>query len=179
MPDATVGVRQSGAGRFSRWLVPTIILAMAAGILVLITGNWNRWIGDRTWQSTDDAYVRADLTPLSTKVAGIVQNVAVSDYQSVKAGELLVQLRDDDFRAQVQQAEAAVRSGEDALVNNQRQKELQDARIAQAGDGIRSAEADIASAQAGIDAAKFAIGNAQSGIAGAKADVDRTRLERR
>jgi hypothetical protein len=39
---------------------------------------------------------------------------------------LLVQLRDDDFRAQVQQAEAGVASGEDALINNQRQKELQD-----------------------------------------------------
>src|SRR5262245_38918220 len=116
MPDATVGVRQSGTGRFSRWLVPTIILAMAAGILILITGNWKRWVGDRTWQSTDDAYVRADLTPLSTKVAGLVAKVAVSDYQAVKAGDLLVQLRDDDFGAQVHQAEAAVRSGEDSLV---------------------------------------------------------------
>ena len=62
---------------------------MSAGILILITGNWNRWVGDRTWQSTDDAYVQADLTPLSTKVAGLVATVAVSDYQPVKAGDLL------------------------------------------------------------------------------------------
>ena len=110
---------------------------MSAGILVLITGNWNRWVGERNWQTTDDAYVQADLTPLSTKVAGLVATVAVSDYQPVRAGDLLVQLRDDDFRAIVQQAEAAVRSGEDALVNNRRQKELQDARIAQAGDAVQ------------------------------------------
>ena len=152
---------------------------MSAGILILITGNWNRWVGDRTWQSTDDAYVQADLTPLSTKVAGLVATVAVADYQPVKAGDLLVELRDDDFRAQVQQAEAAVRSGKDALVNNQRQKELQDARIAQADDGVRSADAEIAAAQAGIEAARSAIGNAQSGIDATKADVQRTRLERR
>jgi len=107
-----------------------------------------------------------------------VATVAVSDYQPVKTGDLLVQLRDDDFRAQVQQAEAAVHSGEDALVNNQRQKELQDARIAQADDGIHSAEADIAAAQAGIEAAKSAIANAQSGIDATKADVERTKLER-
>jgi membrane fusion protein (multidrug efflux system) len=75
---------------------------MAAGIVILITGNWNRWAGERTLQETDDAYVRADLTPLSTKVAGLVAAVAVPDYQAVKAGDLLVQLRDDDFRAQVQ-----------------------------------------------------------------------------
>lgn len=152
---------------------------MSAGILLLITGNWNRWVGDRTSQSTDDAYVRADLTPLSTKVAGLVATVAVADYQPVRAGDLLVQLRDDDFRAHVQQAEAAVRSGKDALVNNQRQKELQDARIAQAEEGVRSAEADIAAAQAGIEAAQSAIGNAHSGIDATKADVERTRLERR
>src|SRR5215469_10725386 len=145
--EPTASVRKSTGGqRRKQWLVPTTILLMAAGILILITGNWNRWVDDRNWQSTDDAYVQADLTPLSTKVAGLVAAVAVSDYQPVRAGDLLVQLRDDDFRAQVQQAEAAVRAGESALVNNQRQKELQDARIAQASDAIQSAEADIAAA---------------------------------
>src|SRR5215468_10111828 len=141
MADERVSVTKStGAQPLKRWLAPATILLMCAGIVILITGNWNRWVGDRTWQSTDDAYVRADLTPLSTKVAGLVATVAVSDYQPVKTGDLLVQLRDDDFRAQVEQAEAAVRSGENALVNNQRQKELQDAHIAQAEEGIHSAE---------------------------------------
>src|SRR5262245_59136811 len=128
MPDATASVNKSTeAHRGTRWVIPAIILLITAGILILITGNWNRWLGDKTWQSTADAYVRADLTPLSTKVAGLVATVAVADYQPVKTGDLLVQLRDDDFRASVQQAEAAVRAAQDALVNNQRQKDLQDA----------------------------------------------------
>ena len=80
-------------------------------------------------QETDDAYLHADLTPLSTKVAGLVATVAVSDYQAVKAGDLLVTLRDDDFTAQVQQAEAAVAAAEAAVVNNQKQKQLQDEHI--------------------------------------------------
>jgi membrane fusion protein (multidrug efflux system) len=108
-----------------------------------------------------------------------VATVEVSDYQPVKAGDLLVQLRGEDFRAQVQQAEAAVSSGEGALINNKRQKELQDARIVQAGDGILTAEADIAAAEAGIEAAKSAIANARNRIDGAKADVERTTLEQR
>src|SRR5262249_57799400 len=120
------------------WLVPGLILLMAVGILVTITGSWNSWVSERREQKTDDAYTRADLTPLSTKVAGLVATVAVSDYQTVKAGDLLVQLRDDDFQAQVQQAEAAVRSGKDSLVNNQPQKELQDAHLAQPGEGVPS-----------------------------------------
>jgi membrane fusion protein (multidrug efflux system) len=162
-----------------QWIVPAIILLLAAAIIVLITGNWNTWASERVSQKTDDAYVRADLTPLSTKVAGLVATVAVSDYQPVKMGDMLVQLRDNDFRAQVQQAEAAVAYGQDTLINNQRQKELQDAHIAQADDGIRAAEADITAAQAGIDAARSAIANAKSAIDGTRAEVERTTLEQR
>src|SRR5580704_3771116 len=134
MPDSTDSAKTSPgwAQRLKRLLVPTVIFLMAAGIVFLIAGNWNTWASDRAAQETDDAYLRADLTPLSTKVPGLVATVAVSDYQPVKSGDLLVQLRDDDFLAQVQQAEAAVSAGENALINNQRQKELQDARITQA-----------------------------------------------
>jgi membrane fusion protein, multidrug efflux system len=167
------------AQRLKQFVVPGAILLMAALILFLVAGNWNSWASERASQETDDAHVRADLTPLSTKVAGLVATVGVSDYQQVKAGDLLVQLRDDDFRAQVQQAEAAVAYGESALVNNQRQKELQDARILQAEEGIRAAQADIAAAEAGIAAAKSMIVNSQSAIDGTKADVERTALERR
>ena len=161
------------------WLVPAIIVVLAAGIVFLITGRWNMWAGQGGTQKTDDAYVRADLTPLSTKVAGLVAAVPVSDYQPVQPGELLVQLRDDDFRAQVNQAEAAVAASEAALVNNQRQKELQDARIAQAEQGVRAAEAAIKAAAAGVDAAAAAIRNARDGVEAVNADVERTTLERR
>jgi membrane fusion protein (multidrug efflux system) len=167
------------AQRIKEWIVPTIILLLASGIVLLISGSWNTWVSDRVKQETDDAYLRADLTPLSTKVAGLVATVTVSDYQAVKSGDLLVQLRDDDFQAQVQQAEAAVAAGEDALINNQRQKELQDAHIIQADTGIVAAEAEIAAALAGVEAAKSAIANAHSGIDGTQADVERTRQERR
>jgi len=181
MPDKTnpTEKRQRWVQRLKQLVVPVIILLMAGGIVVLIAGNWNTWASEQVDQKTDDAYVRADLTPLSTKVAGLVAKVAVSDYQTVKAGDLLVQLQDADFRAQVEQAVAAVAAGEAALINNRRQKELQDARIVQAGDGIRAAEADIAAAEAGIAAANSSMTNARSGIEATRADVQRTLLERR
>jgi membrane fusion protein, multidrug efflux system len=180
MPDTkSVNDRPSWAQGLKRWLVPGLVLLMAAGILLMITGNWNAWASDRAEQKTDDAYTRSDLTPLSTKVAALVASVPVSDYQEVKAGQLLVQLRDDDFHAQVQQAEAAVAAGEASLINNQRQKQLQEARIAQAAEGIKAAEADIAAAQAGITAANSAIANARSAMEATQAEVQRTGLERR
>lgn len=179
MAETTAAQPKSLAGRLKAWIVPALILLMAVGIVFLIAGNWNAWASDKAEQETDDAYTRADMTPLSTKVAGLVATVAVSDYRSVKAGDLLVQLRDDDFQAQVQQAEAGVASGQDALINNQRQKELQDARIVQAVESLRASDAQIKAADAGIAAANSTIANARSAINGTNADVERTRLERR
>lgn len=150
--------------RLKPWFVPALIFLMAAGILVAIIGNWNGWASERAEQETDDAYVRADLTPLSTKVSGVVAKVLVSDYQTVAAGDLLVQLRDDDFGAQVAQAEAAVEAAKAALEDNRRQKDLQDAKIDRAKTGIDLAKAQISAAQAAIEATK--------------ADLDRTLAER-
>ena len=169
----------SFGSRLKRWLVPAIILALAVGIVLLITTDWNSWSAGRAIQETDDAYLHADLTPLSTKVAGLVATVAVSDYQAVKAGNLLVALRDDDFNAQVQQAEASVSAAEAALINNQKQKELQDERIVGADDGVRTAEANIAAAQAGIEAANASIAGARGGVESVQANVTRTAKERK
>jgi len=160
-------------------MVAGTILAIAIALIFFLSANWTAWASNGEEQKTDDAYLRADVTPLSTKAAGLVASVEVSDYQPVKAGDLLVRLHDEDFRAQVAQAEAAVQAGESALVNNQRQKELQDAHVVQAGDGIGASQADITAAEAGIEAAESVIVNSKSAIEGAKADVQRTTLERR
>src|SRR5262245_27747257 len=95
------------ARRFQR-LVPWLLVLMAAAILFAIVGGWNRWVGGGGRQRTDDAYLRGDITPLSTKVSGAVESVAVADYQRVRAGDLLVQLKDDDFKGRVVEAEAGV-----------------------------------------------------------------------
>jgi membrane fusion protein (multidrug efflux system) len=168
-----------GKQRVSRWLVPGITLLLALLVLLLISTQWNWWVGSRTEQNTDDAYVRADVTPLSTKVAGLVAQVMVNDYQRVKAGDLIVRLQDDDFRAQVEQAEASVRAAADTIELNRRQQELQDARIAQADSGISAARAGIAAANAGIEAAQSQVRNAEAGVAAAEADVQRTQFEAR
>jgi membrane fusion protein (multidrug efflux system) len=144
--------------------VPLLVVLLAAAVVFTITRNWNAWEGGRIEQVTDDAYVRGDLTPLSTKVAGLVKAVHVSDYQQVHRGDDLVDLQDDDYQAQVAQATAAVEAAKAAIENNRRQIELQDSRIDQA--------------LAGIDQAKAQIAAAQAGKAAAQADVVRTQEER-
>jgi membrane fusion protein (multidrug efflux system) len=143
---------------------PLIVLLLALAVIVTITRNWNGWEGGRIEQVTNDAYVRGDLTPLSTKVAGLVREVKVNDYQQVRKGDLLVQLDDDDYKAQLAQAAAGVEAAKAALENNRRQRQLQDSKIERALAGIDQANAQIAAAQAGKDAVQ--------------ADVTRTRAER-
>jgi membrane fusion protein (multidrug efflux system) len=139
---------------WQKYGTPLLVLLLAAAVLLTITRNWNAWEGGRIEQVTDDAYVRGDLTPLSTKVAGIVRDVKVSDYQEVHQGDLIVALDDDDYKAQVAQAVAAVEAAKAAIENNRRQRELQDAKIDRALAGIDQAHAQITAAQAGIDAAQ-------------------------
>ena len=135
-----------------KYLTPVLVLLLAAAVIITMTRDWNAWEGGRIEQVTDDAVVRGDLTPLSTKVAGIVRDVKVSDYQKVRAGDLLVELQDDDYQAQLAQGTAAVEAGKAAIQNNRKQRELQDARIDKALASVDQAKAQIAAAEAGINA---------------------------
>jgi membrane fusion protein, multidrug efflux system len=160
---------QPSSGQHTRWpwlryVTPLAIVALAAVLVMTITRNWNAWEGAKVEQATDDAYVRGDLTPLSTKVPGIVRTVRVGDYQKVRAGDLLVELEDEDYKAQVAQASAAIEAAKAAIENNRRQQELQETRIQKALSGIDLAKAQISAAEAGVGAVQ--------------ADVTRTRAER-
>ena len=120
------------AGLWARLAIPLLAVIVALAFVALATLRWNAWTGNATTQTTNDAYVRADLTQLSSRVAGEVLKVAVSDFQRVKAGDLLIQIDPADYEAQVSQAEATVEAAQAALDNLSNQIELQYATIAQA-----------------------------------------------
>jgi membrane fusion protein (multidrug efflux system) len=150
------------SARWQSYITPILVMIMALAVLITITRNWNAWEGGKVEQVTDDAYVRGDLTPLSTKVTGIVRAVNVADYQRVHKGDLLVELQDDDYQAQVDQAKAAVEAARAGIEGNLRQRQLEDARIAKALAGIDQARAQIAAAGAGKEAVQAELIRARS-----------------
>src|SRR6201987_3164367 len=150
---------------WQKYGTPLLVVLLAAAVLFATRRNWNSWGGGRMEQVTDDAYVRGNLTRLSTKVPGIVRDVKVSDYQQVHKGDLIVELEDDDYKAQVAQATAAVEAAKAAIENNRRQGELQDAKIDKR--------------TAGGEPAKAQDPGGGAGIAAVQADVVRTQDERR
>jgi membrane fusion protein, multidrug efflux system len=107
----------------------TLVFIVAAGLIIVVSTNWNRWEGREGWQRTDDAYLQADLTPIAAKVAGYVRELPIQDYQRVRAGQVLAQLVDDDYRAAVAQADASILSATAQQQTLQAQYALQLANI--------------------------------------------------
>ena len=82
--EATEPTTPPPAKRSSKPVVLLILgIALAVGIVVGVI--W--WLDARQYESTDDAFIAADVTQVSPRVAGHVQTVYVSDNQFVKAGD--------------------------------------------------------------------------------------------
>jgi membrane fusion protein (multidrug efflux system) len=118
-----------------------IILAAAAW------GGAHYWMVGRFIQSTDDAYVQADTTLLTPKVAGYVKSLFVDDNQSVRAGQVVARIDDRDFRAALDEARAAVAAGQASVANL-------DAQIAAQGSNIRQSDASVAAGRAALQLAQ-------------------------
>jgi membrane fusion protein (multidrug efflux system) len=131
----------SNASSWGRLAIPVLAVLAALGFIALATLRWDEWVGSAVIQSTNDAYVKSDMTRLSSRAAGEVLTVAVDDFQRVKAGDLLVQIDPADYQAQVALAEAGVAAAQAAFDNLANQVELQYATIAQAEAQLVSAAA--------------------------------------
>jgi len=162
VPDKEERAAAQPAFRWQKYVTPLLVVLLAVAVLVTINRNWNSWEGGHVEQVTDDAYVRGDLTPLSTKVSGIVRSVDVSDYQQVHKGDPLVQLEDSDYQAQVAQASAAIEASKAAIEDNLRERQMQDVLIQKALAGIDQAKAQIAVAQDGKEAVEAELVRARS-----------------
>jgi membrane fusion protein, multidrug efflux system len=129
-----------------RWLgigIRAFILLLVAILILIVAYEWDWWVGSAVQQSTDDAYLQADMTPLAAKVPGYVQRVDVQDFERVRAGKVLIEIVDDDYRAQLDQAEANVSAAAAAINNIEQQKSLQDTLVKQAEADIEASEADV------------------------------------
>jgi membrane fusion protein, multidrug efflux system len=128
------------------WLgvgIRAFILLLIGGLILVVAYEWNWWVGSAVLQTTDDAYLQADTTPLAAKVPGYVRAVHVQDFQWVHAGDPIVDIVDDDYRAQLGQAQANVDAAKAAIDNIEQQKRLQETVVTQAEADIHASEADV------------------------------------
>src|SRR5271156_1766058 len=118
-----------------------LIFIVAVGIIIVVSTNWTRWEGGTGWKTTNDAYLQADLTPISAKVAGYVRELPIQDFERVHKGQVLAQLVDDDYRAAAAQAEAGVATAMAQAQALVAQHNLQSANVAAARAVVASTAA--------------------------------------
>ncbi|GLS92390.1 secretion protein HlyD [Psychromonas marina] len=92
--------------------------------------------------TTDNAYVQSDVTSISPEVSGQVNKVYVKDNQWINKGAPLFSIDDKDFVANKKIAISLLDVANAALSANQTQIEMQEIKIAQAGQTIHSSEAN-------------------------------------
>ena len=121
------------------------VLGGIAGLALLgaAWAGWNWWTDWRFLQSTDDAYVLADVASISAKVQGYVRTLPVENNQPAKAGDVLAVLDDADYRARVDLAAAAVEAQRSALATNDARMVAERAVIERNRAGVVYAEADL------------------------------------
>jgi len=126
----------------------TALTAIAVAVLVAGGGyGIYYWMTGRHSESTDNAYVQANVVQITAQAGGTVTAINADDTDYVKAGQLLVKLDPADARVALDQAEAAlaqtVRQTRILFANNSTLQAQIDARAADAA----RAKADLDKAQ--------------------------------
>jgi membrane fusion protein, multidrug efflux system len=166
----------------------TVGVLLCFGAVILAVTGWAS-VRSSGGTSTDNAYVRGDVTSLAPKVAGYVTAVEVKDNQTVQVGDILFRIDDRDYRARLAQAVANVDAAEARLTNVDAETQLQHALIRQAEAQKRSTVAEMnlaikasdrrrelirtsAVSQAQVDESDAARTRAEAGVSAASATVE-------
>lgn len=108
----------------------TLLLTLLASALLAAAGYgayW--WQTGRFMQSTDDAYIGGDISAISTKVPGYIQQIIVQDNMTVKKCDLLIRIDDRDYQAALAKALGEVAAQQAALADIAATRQLQLATI--------------------------------------------------
>jgi len=163
--------------RLAKYLISAIFLFLFYVI-------YNLYIWSKT-QSTDNAYLEAEISSVSSEINGVVKNVFISDNKYVKCGDIIAEIHDADFKANLIKAEATINgSGKDINVieqkilieqiNGNKNKELLELKKTNldiiSSDYSRTVELhkDNFASQKLLDTAKNTLENAKSEYAQAK-----------
>ena len=167
-----------------RVILPVLLVLISAAAVAVFLKHRGAWV------KTDNAYLAAHIHTISSRVAGTVAEVRVTDNQTVSAGSLVAALDPKDFeiackQAKAQLAGARARTSEAAARINQARAQVarEQARATKAqndfsrasslfhgGSGaISKQELDLA--QSETDAAQAALEAANSGLESANASA--------
>ncbi|HEX3376335.1 MAG TPA: HlyD family secretion protein [Candidatus Acidoferrales bacterium] len=166
----------------------TLVFAAIIGAVIL-AGAIGFWLYSRTYETTDDAQVDGHLNGVTARIDGVVKAVYVEENQSVKAGDVLVELDPRDYEVAVEQAQAQFMKAEaDERAENpnlpitqstsQTNVSTSKSEVATAEAATAAAEGEQSAAQSRLLEAEANNGKAQADVARYKALVDKNEVSR-
>ncbi len=141
------------------------------------------WYHSTHYVETENAYIAGHVTPVSSRISGVVTRVLVEDNQSVKAGDVIAELDPADQRVKVEQIEAQIASAQQQVLQAEAQVAQVKAQSLAAGAQVAQSEALLVRARQDADrygqlysttmkaVSKAEVDAANAGRAGAIADV--------
>ena len=126
---------------------PLVLLVVGVVVIggVIVGVLW--WLHARQYEKTDDAFVDADVTQVSPRVAGHVVEVKAIDNREFDRDQLLVKLDDAEYKAKYAEAQAAVAAAQSALQQAKENTAAMQAQVGQARAAERAAQTEATRAR--------------------------------
>jgi len=147
-PDEPVSDTTLKAKRKKALGFVALILILAA----ILYAIWTLFLSHSV--DTDNAYVGAETASITSMVTGQVEQVLVSDTQTVKKGDVLLRVDRRDAEIAVAQAKAEMIKAQRQYKQTQANSSSLNSQIFVSDDAIHSAEAKVAEAKAEMDKAQ-------------------------
>ena len=146
----------------------SILFLVIATVATLSVLYW--YFFAKNYETTDNAYVGAEIAQVTPSIGGTVKSIEVIDTQKVKAGDILVVIDDVDAKLALAQAQAELAQMQTNLdrakIDFDRRKVLTESGSV-SGEELTASENAFKAAQAAYDATKARLDQAQI-------DVERT-----
>ena len=126
-------------------------------ILILVGGGYGiyKYIHSLGHESTDDAQIEKNMSPIIPRVSGYITKVYIKDNDFVKKGDTLFTIDDKDYVVRVEDAKAALAAAEGNLA-------VSKADVGSASAGVSVSEANVQSAGGNIESARIRLTRAKS-----------------
>jgi multidrug resistance efflux pump len=126
-----------------------LLIGICGVLIVLFVFNLPPFHG--SVETTNDAYVRGQVTLISPQLAGYIVEVPRKDYQTVRQGDLIARIDDRIYVQKLEQAKATLARAEAGLSNSEQARKSNEAKIVSAKAAIESANASLTAARTSFE----------------------------
>jgi len=171
----------STAGRKPFFKRPTVLVAAAVAVVLVLIFGLRYYLHAISHESTDDAFIDGHIIQISPKVSGHVVKLHITDNQQVNEGDLLVEIDPRDFEARLAQAKATLLAAQarhdSSQINVKLTSATSSAAVTQATSGLGQATSNVQSTKAQMEAMRSRVAQARVQIKTAQANAEQARAQ--